>query len=220
MLDLPAPRSVAGEAPAVEWLVETLRAATAPVTLVSTGPLTNIAAAVAADPGIVASRRTAGRPRRDAPPGRSHAVRRAQRVVRPGGGGGRAGGRLPDVCSIVGMDATFAVPFDADDAATLAARGAPAGTAAARFVTERIELYRSRPGDGGAGRGAAARPAGRRLPAGPRGRLGRAGPVRGRDHRPHDVRRHPVRPGRRGRDTGGRARRGPRALPRRLLEAF
>ena len=44
---------------------------------------------------------------------------------------------------MVGMDATFAVPFTADDAAVLAGRGSPAGTAAARFVTERIELYRS-----------------------------------------------------------------------------
>jgi inosine-uridine nucleoside N-ribohydrolase len=37
------------------------------------------------------------------------------------------------------------VPFDAEDAATLAARGTPAGTAAARFVTQRIELYRGDP---------------------------------------------------------------------------
>src|SRR5688572_13599360 len=53
VLDLPAPRGVAGEGTAVEWLVQTLRAATEPVCVVPTGPLTNIAAAVTADPGIV-----------------------------------------------------------------------------------------------------------------------------------------------------------------------
>ena len=44
---------------------------------------------------------------------------------------------------LVGMDATFAVPFDADDAAALAGRGTPAGIAAGRFVSERIAMYRS-----------------------------------------------------------------------------
>ena len=93
-----------------------------------TGPLTNVAAAVAADPGIVGSRGPAGRPRRDAPP-RPGVTPYAERnvwcdpeamaVVLAAGFG-----RL----LMVGMDATFAVPFTADDAAVLAGRGSPAGT--------------------------------------------------------------------------------------------
>lgn len=52
-LDLPDPVSVAQDQPAVEWLVETLRASAEPITLVAVGPLTNIAAAVTLDPTIV-----------------------------------------------------------------------------------------------------------------------------------------------------------------------
>ena len=142
VLDLPAARSSAGEGPAVDWLVETLRAATRPVALVSTGPLTNIAAAVAADPGIVAA---------------------VDRLVVLGGTHREAGVTPyaernvwcdPEAMAVVlaagferlllvGMDATFAVPFDAGDAAALAGRGTPAGIAAARFVSERIAMYRS-----------------------------------------------------------------------------
>ena len=144
VLDLPAARRSAGEAPAVDWLVETLRAATGPVALVSTGPLTNLAAAVTAAPGIVAS---------------------VDRLVVLGGTHRRAGVTPyaernvwcdPEAMAVVldagfarllliGMDATFAAPFDAEDAAALAALGTPAGVAAAQLVTERIELYRSDP---------------------------------------------------------------------------
>jgi inosine-uridine nucleoside N-ribohydrolase len=142
VLDLPPSRRPAAEGPAVDWLVETLRTATRPVALVPTGPLTNIAAAVAADPGIVAA---------------------VDRLVVLGGTH-RAAGVTPyaernvwcdpeamalvlgsgfESLLLVGMDATFGVPFDADDAAALAARGSPAGIAAAGFVTERVEQYRS-----------------------------------------------------------------------------
>jgi inosine-uridine nucleoside N-ribohydrolase len=43
----------AGSGTAVEWLLETLRLATEPVTLVAVAPLTNIAAAVTVDPSVV-----------------------------------------------------------------------------------------------------------------------------------------------------------------------
>ena len=146
--DLPrGPRPARGptlvsEGPAVEWLVETLRGATGRWRWCPTGPLTNVAAAVAADPGIVAA---------------------VERLVVLGGTH-RAAGVTPyaernvwcdpeamaEVLAagfghlvMVGMDATFAVPFTADDARVLAGRGSPAGIAAARFVTERIEQYRS-----------------------------------------------------------------------------
>lgn len=142
VLDLPAARSAAAEGSAVEWLVQTLRATTRPVALVSTGPLTNIAAAVAADPGIVTA---------------------VDRLVVLGGTHREAGvtpyaernvwcdpEAMAEVLTagferllMVGMDATFAVPFDADDAAELEARGTPAGVASARFVRERIAMYRS-----------------------------------------------------------------------------
>jgi purine nucleosidase/ribosylpyrimidine nucleosidase len=53
--DFPVPPSswTAADQPAVEWLVETLRSTTEPITLVPVGPLTNIAAAVTIDPTIV-----------------------------------------------------------------------------------------------------------------------------------------------------------------------
>ncbi|MEL0626563.1 nucleoside hydrolase [Salinibacterium amurskyense] len=52
-LDLPPASSVAQTQGAVEWLVETLRARTEPITLVPVGPLTNIAAAITLDPSII-----------------------------------------------------------------------------------------------------------------------------------------------------------------------
>lgn len=52
-LDLPPATSVAQEQGAVQWLVETLRARTEPITLVPVGPLSNIAAAITLDPSIV-----------------------------------------------------------------------------------------------------------------------------------------------------------------------
>ena len=142
VLDLPAARSTAGEAPAADWLVATLRAATRPVAFVSTGPLTNIAAAVTVAPEIMAS---------------------VDRLVVLGGTHREAGVTPyaernvwcdPEAMAVVlaagferlllvGMDATFAAPFDADDAAALGARGTPAGLAAAQFVLERIATYRS-----------------------------------------------------------------------------
>jgi inosine-uridine nucleoside N-ribohydrolase len=52
-LDLPEPTSTVQDQGAVEWLVETLRSRTQPVTLVPVGPLTNIAAALTLDPRVV-----------------------------------------------------------------------------------------------------------------------------------------------------------------------
>jgi purine nucleosidase/ribosylpyrimidine nucleosidase len=52
-LPLPPPPSAAADSHAVDWLVDAMRAATQPLTLVATAPLSNIAAAVTADPRIV-----------------------------------------------------------------------------------------------------------------------------------------------------------------------
>jgi inosine-uridine nucleoside N-ribohydrolase len=50
--DLPAPSRAPEETHAVDWIAATLQAAPAPVTLVPTGPLTNIALLLALHPGI------------------------------------------------------------------------------------------------------------------------------------------------------------------------
>lgn len=138
-LDLPAPVSVAGQ-DAVAWLVATLREATEPVALVATGPLTNLAAALHADPRLTEA---------------------VGRVVVLGGTHRRAGvtayaernvwcdpeaaadvfaARWRDLL-LVTMDATFAAPLDRADAARLRALGTPAALAAAAFVEARIAWY-------------------------------------------------------------------------------
>jgi inosine-uridine nucleoside N-ribohydrolase len=144
VLDLPPATSRVAEASALEWLVETVRATAEPVTVVATGPLTNLAAAVTVAPGLVEA---------------------VDRLVVLGGTHHRPGVTAyaernvwcdPEAAAVVvgagferllmvGMDATCAVPLTVEDAAVLAARGTPAGTAAAAFVTERIAFYRSDP---------------------------------------------------------------------------
>jgi inosine-uridine nucleoside N-ribohydrolase len=52
-LPIPPPRSEKQKRGAVEFLIETFRAATDEIVLVPTGPLSNIAAAIAIDPGFV-----------------------------------------------------------------------------------------------------------------------------------------------------------------------
>ena len=52
-LPVPAARSKKSDKTAVEFLIETYRAATDPIVLMPVGPLTNVAAALAADPGFV-----------------------------------------------------------------------------------------------------------------------------------------------------------------------
>ncbi len=139
-LDLPEPVSAARSADAVGWLIETLRSAPEPVTLVPTGPLTNVAAAVEAAPDIVgAVRRVVVLAGTHLAPGVRPLVERnvwcdpeaAAYVVAAGFGD----------LTFVGMDATFAAALDAADADRLAALATPAGEAAGRFQRQRIELY-------------------------------------------------------------------------------
>jgi purine nucleosidase/ribosylpyrimidine nucleosidase len=147
-LPLPDPHSSKSATGAVEYLVETLRAATAPVTLVPVGPLSNIAAALAADAGI------------------SEAV---DEVVIMGGGhdvGNEtaaaefniwADPEAADIVfatpwrrlTLVPLDATHKALVSRADCEALRALGTPAGAAAADFVTRRIDAY-------GAGSGVAA----------------------------------------------------------------
>ncbi|WP_435769283.1 nucleoside hydrolase [Nocardioides sp. SYSU DS0651] len=148
-IDLPAPVSApAGDA--VDWLVETLRAAAEPVALVATGPLTNLAAALAADRRLVAS---VGRL---VVLGGSHrragVTPYAERNVwcDPEAAGDVLAARWRDLL-LVTMDATFAAPLTGADAARLRALGTPAAVAAASLVEQRIGWYRSDPAMAAAG---------------------------------------------------------------------
>lgn len=139
-LDLPAPTSVAG-GDAVEWLVSTLRAATEPVALVATGPLTNIAAALAADRSIASSvgRLVVLGGTHRQPGVTEHAERNVW--CDPEAAADVLGGPFRDLL-LVTMDATFSAPLDHADAARLRATGTPAARAAAGFVEARIDWYR------------------------------------------------------------------------------
>jgi inosine-uridine nucleoside N-ribohydrolase len=138
-LDLP-PATTAAGSPAVEWLVETLRGATQPVALVPTGPLSNVAAAVAAD------RRIVGAVGRLVILGGSHrqagVTPYAERNVwcDPEAAHDVLAAGFRDVL-LVTMDATFSAPFGPPEVARLHGLGTAAATAAAAFVEQRIALY-------------------------------------------------------------------------------
>lgn len=142
-LDLPAPVSAASGA-AVEWLVTTLRNATEPVALVATSPLTNLAAALAADRSIT---RAVGRL---VVLGGTHRQRgvteHAERNVwcDPEAAADVLGAPFRDVL-LVTMDATFSAPLTVADAARLRALATPWARAAADFVEARIDWYRRDP---------------------------------------------------------------------------
>jgi inosine-uridine nucleoside N-ribohydrolase len=137
-LPLPEPTSQQQEADAASWLAKTLSAS--PVTYIATGPLTNLAAALDLEPGIVDT---------------------VEEVVFLGGTQ-----RIANVTAlaernvwndpaaadkvftagfkrlvVVPLDATYRAQVSADDAARLAALGTPAGKAAATLVHERIGQY-------------------------------------------------------------------------------
>jgi inosine-uridine nucleoside N-ribohydrolase len=138
-LPVPEPRRRASPVPAAEWLVGTARAH-GPVTLVATGPFTNLAHALDLWPGLVdAVQEVVLLGGSEAVPSVTPLAERnvwndpvaAQRVLDAGFG------RLV----VVPLDATYRAQISATDAAALAALGTPAGTLAARLVHERIEQY-------------------------------------------------------------------------------
>lgn len=143
-LPLPPATTRIEQQDAVEWLVETARAATQRFTLVPTGSMSNIASAVAADPSFV-----------DA----------VEEIVVMGGVIER-GGSLPEVETNVGhdpeaaqhvldagferlvlvpLDATYRATVTAEQCATLRADGGTAAGIAAGFIEQRIERYRKLP---------------------------------------------------------------------------
>jgi inosine-uridine nucleoside N-ribohydrolase len=139
-LDIPDPVSVVQSRSAVEFLIETYRSATEEITLVPTGPLTNIAAAVALDPKF---------------------AERVPEVVIMGGAH-HHGNVTPCAEFNIWADADAAasvlaagfrklvmVPLDAthealvsmQDCDAMEALGTPAGIAASRFIGRRIKAY-------------------------------------------------------------------------------
>lgn len=141
-LDIPESRSTAQPTGAVEYLVETYRAATEPIVLVPVGPLSNIAAAFIAEPRM-----------RDLVP---------ELVIM--GGANRYGNVTPRAefniwadaeaahvvltsgvrkITLVPLDATHRALVSLDDCAALHALGTPAAEAAARFTERRIAGYDS-----------------------------------------------------------------------------
>jgi inosine-uridine nucleoside N-ribohydrolase len=137
-LELPASASAPLDEHAPEWIARTVAQRPGEVVIVTTGPLSNLAAAVAEHPGLVQETRAvialAGTERQE---GVAPLVERnvwcdpeaAQRVL---------GAGFRDL-TMVTMEATFSAPLDVDDAASL--RGSVAGDAAARFQEQRIGWY-------------------------------------------------------------------------------
>lgn len=134
------PTSAKRDLPAVEWLVETLRAATEQITLVPVGPLTNIAAALTVDPSITAAvdeivvmggAHAVG----NVTPSAEHNIWQdpvaADVVLRAGF----------ERLVLVPLDATHQALVSAAQCAELDALGTPAGQAAAAFIGHRIDGY-------------------------------------------------------------------------------
>lgn len=139
-LPVPDPTSSKRDQPAIEWLIETLRATTERITLVPVGPLTNIAAAITADPSIVAAvdevvimggGHEVGNVTPSAEANIWHDPVAADVVVRAGF----------DRLVLVPLDATHQANVSADQCRELEALGTPAGTAAAAFIAQRISGY-------------------------------------------------------------------------------
>ena len=139
-LDLPPARSVAQPTPAAQFLVESFEEGADDVVLVPTGPLTNVATALALDPGLAA---------------------RIPKLVLMGGGH-RLGNVTPSAefniwadpeaarmvlrsgireLVVVPLDATHQALVSDEDCERLRALGTPAGTAAADIIRTRIDGY-------------------------------------------------------------------------------
>lgn len=149
-LDIPPSTSTVQDSTAVEFLVDTYRAATDEVVLVATGPLTNIAAALTVEPRLAALV-----PHLIVMGGAHHtgnitpaaefnvwADPEAARVVLTSG---------VQRITLVPLDATHRALVSLEDCAAFRALGTPAGTATAAFVERRIRGYdesqrMSRPG--------------------------------------------------------------------------
>ena len=139
-LAIPAPKTRKQQKAAVEYLIETYRAATEEIALVPVGPLSNIAACIALDPKF---------------------VERVPEIVIMGGAHHHgnvtptaefnvwadpdasasvfAAGWRKLVC--VPLDATHEALVSLEDTAKMTAMNTPAGIASARFIEQRIRGY-------------------------------------------------------------------------------
>jgi purine nucleosidase/ribosylpyrimidine nucleosidase len=143
-LPLPPARRGVRDQPAVEWLVETLRTTTERLTLVPTGPLTNLAAALTLDPGLV-----------DAVAevvvlGGAHAVGNVTASADRNLWNDPAAAAVVlqagfERLVLVTLDATFGAALTSDHARSLHDLGTPAARAAATFLDERIRDYAALP---------------------------------------------------------------------------
>lgn len=139
-LPVPPARSRKADKGAIDFLVETYRAATDPIVLIPVGPLTNIAAALAADPKF---------------------VERVPEIIIMGGGH-EIGNMTPSAefniwadpeaaarvlsagfekITLVPLDATHKALISYADCDRLAALGTPAGQATSDIVRFRIEMH-------------------------------------------------------------------------------
>jgi inosine-uridine nucleoside N-ribohydrolase len=140
VLDVPPATSRKQNKLAVEFLIETYRAATEEIVLVPTGPLSNIAAAVALDPGFVE-----GVPEVVLMGGAHHhgnvtpAAEMNIWADPDASASVFAAGFRKLVC--VPLDATHQALVTKADCAAMAAMGTPASAAAARFIGRRISAY-------------------------------------------------------------------------------
>lgn len=137
-LPLPESTSSKQEQGAATWLAQTLSAS--PVTFVATGPLTNLAAAIDLEPGLVDTVEEVvflGGTQRIA-----NVTALAERNVwnDPAAADKVFSAGFKRLV-VVPLDATYRAQVTVDDAARLMALGTPAGRTAARLVHERIEQY-------------------------------------------------------------------------------
>jgi inosine-uridine nucleoside N-ribohydrolase len=139
-LDIPPSRSTKQDTGAIEFLIETYRAATQPIILVPVGPLSNIATALTTEPRLAelipelvimggANRYGNVTPRAEF---NVWADAEAARIVINSG--------IRKI-TLVPLDATHQALVSLDDCAALRALGTPAGEAAARFTERRIQGY-------------------------------------------------------------------------------
>ncbi len=148
-LDIPAPHSKAQSRGAVEYLIDTLRTADEPITLVAVGPLSNIAAALALDGRLTEC---------------------VEEIVIMGGGHTTTNATAsaefniwadPEAAAmvfaagfprltLVTLDATHRAVLTRDACRKLDELDTPAGIAAARFIGRRIDAYAGAGVDGAA----------------------------------------------------------------------
>lgn len=139
---LPLPEATSRKQPrgAVEWLVETFRTASDHIALVAVGPLTNVAAAITADPDFVRSV-----PELVIMGGAHHTGNVTPAAEFNIWGDPEAAAIVFSAgfanISLVPLDATFQALVSSEQAKALEDLGSNAGIAASRFIGQRIAGY-------------------------------------------------------------------------------